>query len=307
MNSLGVRIGYAAGTGIASVGQLREIARWAGSAGFDGLWVSQAFGVDPLVALAAVAGETAGLGELGTSVVPLVGRHPISLAAEVRTAQSALDGRLTLGLGASHAVVAEGVFGQSYEKAYSLTEEFLRALVPLLDGGAADVEGEQVRAHGGLSIDAAACPVLLAALGPRMLELAGRVTSGTTLGQCGPKTIANRIAPVITRAAELAGRPAPRIMALVTVVVTDDPEGARARAIDANRGYAALPSYRRVLDLEGVSSGAELLLAGSVERIAEGLGTYVAAGVTDLRIGMGTAEPDEIAATREGLATLLSS
>jgi len=136
VNSLGVRIGYAAGTGIASVGQLREIARWAGSAGFDGLWVSQAFGVDPLVALAAVAGETAGLGELGTSVVPLVGRHPISLAAEVRTAQSALDGRLTLGLGASHAVVAEGVFGQSYEKAYSLTEEFLRALVPLLDGGA---------------------------------------------------------------------------------------------------------------------------------------------------------------------------
>ena len=145
MNSLGVRIGYAAGTGIASVGQLREIARWAGGAGFDGLWVSQAFGVDPLVALAAVAGETAGLGELGTSVVPLVGRHPISLAAEVRTAQSALDGRLTLGLGASHAVVAEGVFGQSYEKAYSLTEEFLRALVPLLDGGAADVDGEQVR------------------------------------------------------------------------------------------------------------------------------------------------------------------
>jgi F420-dependent oxidoreductase-like protein len=288
-----------------SVDQVRREALWAASAGFDSFWVSQAFGVDPLVAVAAVGRDVPGFTELGTSVVPLVGRHPLALAAEALTVQSALEGRLVLGVGASHQVVAEHVFGESYDRPYSRTKEFLEALIPLLEGEAADVSGDQVVAHGGLTIHAPPCPVLLAALAPRMLRLAGTLTAGTSLGQCGPKTIATHVAPILNAAAEAAGRVKPRIMALVSVVVTDDPSGAREAAVEASRGYAALPSYRRVLDLEGVTSGAELLVAGSLDQVAAGLTAYVEAGVTDLRIGLGSSDPDLAGATRAGLSELL--
>ncbi len=306
MHSLGARIGFGAGTGMRSVDQVRREAEWAAAAGFDSFWVSQASGVDPLVAIAAVGRDVPELAELGTSVVPLVGRHPLALGAEARTVQSALGGRLVLGVGASHQAVAEHAFGESYARPYSRTKEFLEALLPLLEGQAADVSGEQVVARGGLTIEAPPCPVLLAALAPRMLRLAGALSAGTSLGHCGPKTIRTHIAPVLHEAAEAAGRPRPRIMALVSVVVTDDPTAAHLAALEGARGYARLPSYRRVLDLEGVASGAELLVAGSVGAVAEGLAQYVAAGVTHLRIGLGSSDPGLAEATRAGLAELLA-
>ena len=98
---LGVRWGLAGGMALASLDEVREVARYAVAAGFDSLWISHANAVDPIVALAATADETAGLVEVGTSVVPLYGRHPIGLAQLARTAQSALDGRFTLGIGAA--------------------------------------------------------------------------------------------------------------------------------------------------------------------------------------------------------------
>lgn len=306
MHSLGATVGFGAGTAMTSVDQVREQALWAASAGFDSFWVSQAFGVDPLVAIAAVGREVPELSELGTSVVPLAGRHPLALGAEARTAQSALDGRLTLGVGPSHQVVVEHIFGESYARPFTRTAEFLEALVPLLGGEAADIAGGLVTAHGSLTIAAPPCPVLLAALAPRMLRLAGSWTAGTTLGQCGPKTIATHVAPIINEAAAQAGRPAPRIMALVGVVVTDDPSGAREAAIAGARGYAALPSYRRVLDIEGVDSAADLLLAGSLDHIVDGLSAYVAAGTTDLRLGIVTSDPRLAQATRAALAELMS-
>ncbi len=192
-----------------SVDQVRREATWAASAGFESFWVSQAFGVDPLVAVAAVGRDVPEFAELGTSVVPLAGRHPLALGAEVLTAQSALEGRLVLGIGPSHQVVVEHIFGESYGRPFTRTKEFLDALLPLLNGEPADVSGDEVTAHGGLTIEAPRCPVLVAALGPRMLRLAGEVAAGTTLGQCGPKTIGTHIAPILNGAAEAAGRPGP--------------------------------------------------------------------------------------------------
>ncbi|HET6953964.1 MAG TPA: TIGR03564 family F420-dependent LLM class oxidoreductase [Acidimicrobiales bacterium] len=302
---LGVRIGYGAGTGLTDVGQVRDEATWAAAAGFDSFWVSQVFGVDPIVALAAVGPAVPGLPELGTSVVPLAGRHPLALAAQAGTAQSALDGRFTLGIGTSHQMVVEGFFGESYERPIARVAEHLAALLPLLDGRPADVAGDQVVARGRLTIDAAPTPVLLAALGPRMLELAGRLTAGTSVGSCGPRTIAGHIAPTINAAAERAGRPRPRIVALVTVCVTADPAAVRERGREQSRLYDSLPSYRAALDREGVASGADLLLAGTIDRIVDGLAAYADAGATDLRILLGPGSPDERQATREALAAAL--
>lgn len=178
MNSMGARFGYAAGTGIVSVGQLKAEALWAEAAGFESFWVSQVFGVDPIVALAAVGSAVPGFRELGTSVVPLAGRHPLALGAQARTAQSALDGRFTLGIGPSHQMVIEGFYGESYKRIFGRTEEFLSALGPLSNGEPCGFEGEQIFAKGWLTTEAAPVPMLLAALGPKMLELAGRATAG---------------------------------------------------------------------------------------------------------------------------------
>ena len=305
-NLFGVPVGYGAGTGMTSTGQVRAEAQWAADAGFDSFWVSQIFGVDPIVALAAVGAGIPGLARLGTSVVPLAGRHPLALAAQARTAQSALDGRFVLGVGPSHAMVSEGFFGEPYDRPFTRTREFLSALAPLLRGQNVDLHGEIVEAHGWLTIDATPCPLLLAALGPRMLDLAGRTVAGTTLSSCGPRTIATHIAPVINSAAADSGRPPPQIQAMVEVAVTDDPAAAHAESVESGQLYATLPAYRRVLDLEGVESGADLMLAGSIDRIVDGLGSYVDAGATELRLCMGSSDQRVIGATRDALGSLLA-
>jgi alkanesulfonate monooxygenase SsuD/methylene tetrahydromethanopterin reductase-like flavin-dependent oxidoreductase (luciferase family) len=202
-------------------------------------------------------------------------------------------------------MVSEGFFGEPFDRPFTRTAEFVAALAPLLAGEAVDVPGELVETHGWLTIDAAPVPLLLAALGPKMLDLAGRLADGTTLGSCGPRTIAGHIVPVLAGAAADAGRPPPRVQALVQVAVTDDPAGAHARAAEAEVLYAQLPSYRRVLDLEGVASAADLLVAGSVDHIVDGVGAYVGAGVTELRLAVGSSDEAVADATRDALAGLL--
>ena len=285
-NPLGVPLGWAAGTDINSIDELRVEARYAANAGFDALWVSQIFGVDPIVALAAVASDVEPLAEVGTSVVPIYGRHPLALAAMVRTAQSALEGRFTLGIGPSHAMVVENCYGASYQRPFTHTAEFVAVLAPLLRGKPCEVDGEEVTARGWLSIDSEPVPILLAALGPRMLDLAGRRCTGTSLGPgMSPSVIAEHIAPRICAAAERAGRPQPRIKAFVTVALTDDPDAIVAEQRESSALYAELPAYRRVLDLAGLKSPADVVIAGSMDDIVAGMAAYVAAGATELRIG----------------------
>ena len=98
---LGVRWGLAGGTALTSIAEARAVARFADAAGFDSLWISHANAVDPIVALASIADDMTNLSEVGTSVVPLYGRHPIAVAQLARTAQSALGGRFTSGIGAA--------------------------------------------------------------------------------------------------------------------------------------------------------------------------------------------------------------
>jgi hypothetical protein len=166
---LGVRWGLAAGSMLATVDEACEAARFADAAGFDSLWISHALGIDPIMALACVAADAPRLSELGTSVVPLYGRHPIPLAQLAMSAQTALQGRFTLGVGAGSTQQAEGRMGLAWDRPYSFTREFIDSLEPLLAGKQADVDGEQITTHARLSIGAPPTPILLAALGPRML------------------------------------------------------------------------------------------------------------------------------------------
>ncbi len=277
---------------------MRAQAAEAAADGLAGVWLSQILGPDALTVLAVVGQHVAGI-ELGVSIVPVYGRHPLALGMQARTTQAAVDGRLTLGIGASHRLVVEGLYGESYARPYTRTKEFLAALVPLLAGEAADVSGTELTVRGRLEIDAPSPPpVLVAGLGPKMLRLAGAHADGTTLWMVGPSTIASHIVPTIAAAAEEAGRDAPRVLAGITAVVTDDPAGARARSVAEQAVYGSLPAYQHMMEAEGVEGPADLLVAGSEDEVAAGIERYAAAGATDVRVTILAGDDDEAQRTR---------
>lgn len=300
----------AGGIAIGSIAEAKEVARFAEASGFDGLWISHSNAVDPIVALACVAEDAPNLAEVGTSVTPIYGRHPIGLAQLARTAQSALGGRFTLGIGASSKGAVATSMGMAWERPLGFTREFIDGLQPLLAGEAADVEGDQLTTRSELNIEATDTPILLAALGPKMLDLAGRRVAGTSVGQCGPRTVETYVAPTIGEAAAAAGRPTPRIMALIRLCVAthrSDVDGARAIAATTAERYRAVPSYAKVQDMEGLDDPAELHLIGSWERVLDGLGRYAEAGVTDFRLEVAAPSDASREASKEALADHLSA
>ncbi len=210
-----------------TVAQLRRPAdRWPHHA-----FAVQIFGHDALTLLAAAGAQVPGIG-LGTGVVPVYPRHPMMLAQQALTVQMATDGRLILGIGLSHQVVVEGMWGISFDKPARYMKEYLAALMPLLHGETVNVSGDRVTTNAFTAIDVPdvqAPPVLVAALGDTMLSLAGRVADGTITWMTGIQTIESHIAPAITQAAEKAGRPAPRIAASLPISVTADIESTRER------------------------------------------------------------------------------
>ncbi len=264
-------------------------------------------GVDPIVTLACIGSDFPGIDEVGASVVPLYGRHPVGLAQLARTAQNALGGRFTLGVGAASKRHAEDVLGLSWDKPFSYTREFIAALEPLLAGDQADTDGEQISAHAKLAIEAQPTPILLAALGPRMLRFTGGRLEGTTLGQCGPRTISSYILPHLRAGAEAAGRGnSPRIMALVRICVTDDFAGAKSLAREIAAQYQSNPSYANATKHEGLDDPSDLHLIGSWQQILDGLAEYAEAGATDLRIQVAAHDETSKDRTYDALAGYLS-
>ena len=249
--------------------------------GITSLWVPQIFGFDALTAIAALADRVPGV-EIGTSVIPTYPRHPMMLAAQALTAQAATGNRVVLGIGLSHQIVIENMFGYSFDKPARHMREYLSALLPLIEGGSAAVKGETLTAMGSLSIVGAERPqVLLAALAPVMLKLAGGVADGTITWMTGPATLESHIVPSINAAAAEAGRPTPRVVAALPVLVTDDPDGAREQAAKLFAIYGGLPSYRAMLDKEGAAGPADVAIVGDEATVAKAVARMGDAGTTD--------------------------
>ena len=249
--------------------------------GFHSFWVANVFGHDAITALAVIGSATQRI-ELGTAVVPTYPRHPVAIAQQALTAQAASGGRLVLGIGLSHKIVIEDMLGYSYARPAYHMREYLEVLTPLLRGEPAKFEGEQYRVNIGLQVeDAAPVPLLLAALGDRMLELAGRHADGTILWMTGPATIAEHIGPKLRAAAEAAGRPEPRIVAGLPVALTNDPDAAREQLARQLQVYGTLPSYRAMLDKEGATP-ADIALVGDEAALDAHLERLRDVGVTDL-------------------------
>jgi len=295
-------------SGAAASGGIDEVAADAAAvaeAGFSSYWLANVFGLDALTTLAVIAKGAPGI-ELGTAVVPTYPRHPMALAQQALTTQAASGGRLLLGIGPSHQVVIEGMFKQSFAKPLRHVSEYLDVLLPLLAGEGVNVQGETLGGAGRLDIPGAApVPVLIAALGPKMLELAGRRTAGTITWCVGPETLKGYTVPSINAAAEAAGREQPRVVAGFPISVSDDPQSVRERVARQLAIYGQLPSYRAMLDREGAEGLGDLVITGSEDQVLEGLQALAGAGVTDFAASEVGATPDERERTRAALRAFL--
>lgn len=279
-----MRIGVGVGAGAGSEGTISELVgqvQRAEQEGFDAVWVANIFGVDAITFLAIAGRETERI-ELATGVVPTYPRHPTALAQQALTAAAASNNRFTLGIGLSHRVVIENMLGLDYSKPIRHTREYLSVLMPLLKGEQTNFQGEEYRVAARVSVPGAKpVPVLVAALGPQMLRLAGKMADGTVTWMGGPKYLAETAVPTITAAAREAGRPAPRIAAGFPVAVTDRKDEARATAAKMFAMYGQLPSYRAVLDLEGVAGPESVAVVGSEKEVEAQIRALAASGVTD--------------------------
>ena len=263
--------------GVAQAAAIRE-------AGYDSAWANQIFGQDALTLLAVVGAQVPEI-ELGTAVVPIHPRHPQMLAQQALTVQSASGDRLCLGIGVSHQMVVEGLWGYSYERPGRYMREYLEALMPMLRGETAMVTGEVVQAITVAPLDipdTAPPPVLVAALASYMLKITGEIADGTVTWMTGIGTVGSHVAPRINEAAANAGRGAPRVVVSLPVCVTDDPQRAKDDIDSAFSIYPTLPSYAAMLEKEGVERPADISLVGTEEQVRDAIGRLEEAGGTEL-------------------------
>ncbi len=273
------------------------------AAGFSSYHLAQTGLVDALTTFAVAGGQTNSI-EMATAVVPTWPRHPQALAAQALTSQAATGGRLTLGIGLAHKPSVEDRWKLKWERPIRHMLDYLAVLDDLLERGSAAYDGEVWSFEGEYARPTDTKPrVMLAALGEQMLRIAGKRTDGTILWCVGPKTLEQQIVPGISQAASDAGRSAPKVVCSLPVWVTDRPDEARALIAKALVIYGQLPSYRAMLDIEGVDGPADISLIGSADQVVDGLNRVAAAGATDFTAVVQGFDADERQAAVDALAS----
>ena len=259
-------------------------ARRAQEVGVEQVWLSQRFDHDA-IALAGILGAAVPGLKVGTFVVPINPRHPLIVSSLAQTAQAATHGNFTLGLGLGAHQLERDAFGTPFPNTIGRLREHLTVLRSIFDTGAVDFHGEELTAKPEWPVTvpgATTIPIYVAAMGPKALQVTGELADGTLPYLAGPRTIAEFIEPTIAKAAADARRPKPQIIAAVPVLVTDDLDAGRAVAAERLGFYESIPSYRKVLDREGVDHAGDLAAVGSAEAVAKHLRTYLDAGATDV-------------------------
>ncbi|MHC9294494.1 LLM class F420-dependent oxidoreductase [Mycobacterium sp. LTG2003] len=281
-------------------------ARSAFDAGVRQVWLAQRFDVDAIALAGLIGAAVPGLG-VGTSVVPINPRHPLLVASAAQTAQAAAHGNFSLGLGlGAHAVEQRG-FGTVWPNPVGRLREHLQVLRAVFDDGEVSYRGSEftvepewpVHIPGGTPV-----PVYVAAMGPKALRVTGELADGTLPYLAGPRTVGEFIVPTISEAAAAAGRPEPRVTAMVPALVSDDADAARELAAQQLAFYESIPSYQKVIAREGVSSVADLAAVGSADEVRAKLRTYLDAGATDVALSPLRTEQSDLQALWEVTAAL---
>jgi F420-dependent oxidoreductase-like protein len=283
------------------VNEARAAKEW----GLHTFWSSQIFGHDALTALSIVGREVPGI-ELGTAVIPTYPRHPWVMAQQALSTQAVINSRsgspLVLGIGLSHQVVVESMWGLSYAKPVRHLREYLSVLMPLLEGQPVSFQGEEYRVQGGLAATGSSRPtVVVAALGPQMLRLTGAMADGTSTWCVGPKTLEELTIPTLRQAAADAGRSEPRVVCALPIAVTDDVDRARKVASQVFAVYDTLPSYKTMMNREGVDGPGGIAIVGTEAEVRDQVKHLQDIGVTDFNAGIFTSDPEEVARTKSVL------
>jgi F420-dependent oxidoreductase-like protein len=234
-----------------------DLARLTESLGYESVWVTHGLGRDSFLVLAAYGAATTRLG-LGNGVVPIYPRHPVAMAQAALTLAEVSGGRFRLGVGVSHRASMEAMLGLTIVEPLVVMREYVAVLRGALGAGAA-FEGKHYRVHWSLALPArpAPPPIYLAALGPKMCELAGEIADGAILWLCPPDYVRDVARPAIERGRRRAGKTIEGfdLVAAVPLAVTDDPAAARAAFRNELSRYAALPFYRAMMDASGLGKG----------------------------------------------------
>ena len=300
---IGVMLGASGGDD--SIDAVVRTAQRVEQAGLDNLWMANIFSFDAISTLSIVGREVPRL-RLGTAVTPTFPRHPTAIAQQALTAAAATGNRFVLGIGLSHKVVIENMLGLSYDAPARHMREYLDVLMPLLRGETLNYQGELYRV-GGLTLTvpgAESVPTVVAALGPLMLRVAGELADGTNTWMVGPKTMETHIVARLAKAAEAAGRPAPTVVGGVPIVLTRKPDEARQRIAQALVMYGQLPSYRAMLDREGVDGPADIAIVGDENSLRGEIDRFRNAGVTDFNAAIMAVEDGAYERTLEFLASM---
>ena len=291
--------------GTNSLDDIVAIAQKAEAGGFDSLWMANIFSLDAIMTLGTAGRETQHI-EVGTAVTPTYPRHPSAIAQQALTAASMARNRFTLGIGLSHKMVIEDMLGMSFAKPARHMKEYLDILIPLLRGDVVNYDGNEYRVHNTQvkvpGVDDV--PVIIAALGPAMLKLAGELTAGTNTWMVGPKTMEQHIVARLNAAATAAGRPAPRVIGGVPVVLTNAVEETRAALAEPLAIYGQLPSYRAMLDREGLAHPQDMALIGDEAALRAGIRRIEESGVTDFNAAIMAADSETYERTFGFLASL---
>jgi len=316
---IGVMIGAERGDTARKVKRLLAEIAWAESAGLPTAWIPQVPDDMDALQIVTLLGTRTERIELGTAVVPVHPQHPVALARQALTAHAITGGRLTLGIGPSHHWVVTDMLGLPYDRPAAYTRDYLEVLGAAwracADGGtrSIDVENATFTVHTPFDVaPVGPLPVLVAALGPVMLKLAGEQADGTVLWMADERAIGDHVAPRITAAAQAAGRPAPRIVAGIPVCLCRPSQVDEAKA-RANRilGEAEIsPNYQRLLERGDARDIGDLCAVGDEAAIAARFKSFADAGVTDLSVRLlpiGNGRDELIASknrTREVIAGL---
>ena len=311
---IGLMVGPERGQYAAKVERLQAMVKWAEDAGLASVWLPQIPDEFEVLTMAALAGIATTRIEIGTAVVPIQPRHPVALAQQALSVQAICQGRLALGLGVSHHWIIEDMMGIPYEHPAQTMSCYLDVLECAFAGpGPLDVENELFTIHNPLDItDISRTTILLAALGPRMLKMAGERADGTSLWLANERAIAAHVVPNITKAAEDAGRPAPRVLAGIPICLCRNEE-IDVAIEHTNRILSEAevsPNYQRLLDIGEATSIGDIAIAGDAATIERRLRSYADAGVTDISsrvVPLGATSEESLASaqrTREFLASI---
>jgi 5,10-methylenetetrahydromethanopterin reductase len=243
-------------------------------------------------------------------VMPTYSRHPVVMAQAAMSAQAASHGRVVLGIGPSHKVVIERMLGLEYEHPARHTGEYVEALKKAFHGtGHLSYHGDFFNIEAMLEVPGSSeIPVLVAALAPRMLRMAGTLADGTITYWANERAIGDHVVPSIATAAGEAGRPSPRVVAGIPVAVVRDVDAAKERAAKVFAGYNAIPAYQRIRSEGGDDDLPDLAIIGTEAQVTARIKSYAAAGATDLAaavVGLDDDRDEAVQRTIELLASLV--